>query len=107
MPITGATTSALALTNVQSTNEGSYSVVVSNSAGSVTSSNSVLTLVIAPFILSQSAPLQQWVKQGGNFTLGVTACGAASCGPLGYQWQLNGTNIPPATNATATNATYT
>src|SRR5206468_4252865 len=40
--IAGATGSSLGLANVQLTNAGNYSVVLSNSAGTVTSSNAVL-----------------------------------------------------------------
>jgi len=43
-PVTGATGSSLLLTNLQMMDAGSYSVVVSNSLGSVTSSNAYLTM---------------------------------------------------------------
>ncbi|WP_316810117.1 immunoglobulin domain-containing protein [Pedobacter heparinus] len=42
--ISGATSASLNLTNVQTTNAGSYTVVVTNSAGSVTSNAAVLTV---------------------------------------------------------------
>ncbi len=42
--ILGATNSSISLSNVQTSQAGSYSVVVSNLAGSVTSSNAILTL---------------------------------------------------------------
>ena len=42
--ISGATSSSLGLTNVQSADEGSYTVTVTNSAGSVTSSAATLTV---------------------------------------------------------------
>ena len=41
----GATSASYVLTNVQSTNAGSYSVIVSNFAGMVTSSNAMLVLL--------------------------------------------------------------
>ncbi len=44
VPISGATSSSLSLTNVQSANAGSYSVTVSNSAGSVTSAVANLSI---------------------------------------------------------------
>jgi alpha-tubulin suppressor-like RCC1 family protein len=43
--IPGATTSSFALISVSSTNAGSFSVLVTNSAGAVLSSNAVLTVV--------------------------------------------------------------
>jgi alpha-tubulin suppressor-like RCC1 family protein len=47
--INGATNSGYAISNVQSRDTGSYSVVVTNVYGSVTSSNAVLTLSSIPF----------------------------------------------------------
>lgn len=44
--IVGATNNPLALTNVQLTDAGTYAVVISNSVGSVTSSNAVLTVIL-------------------------------------------------------------
>lgn len=43
-PIAGANNSSLVLTNVQTTNMGYYSVVITNTYGSVTSSNAYLTV---------------------------------------------------------------
>jgi hypothetical protein len=42
-----------------------------------------------PVITSQ--PVRPPVVWGGNVTFGVMATGV---GPLNYQWQLNGTNLP-------------
>lgn len=47
----------------------------------------------APIILEQ--PTNQFVRPGTNVTLFVDAEGP---GPLRYQWQLEGTNVPNATN---------
>jgi hypothetical protein len=43
-PITGAGDASLVLTNLQATNAGRYTVVVTNAAGSITSSNAYLTI---------------------------------------------------------------
>ena len=43
-PIPGATNTSLVLTNLQATNAGRYSVIVSNPVGSVTSSDAYLTI---------------------------------------------------------------
>lgn len=46
--VSGATSNVLTLTNIALTNEGSYTVVVSNAAGSTLSSNAVLTVQAPP-----------------------------------------------------------
>jgi len=46
--ITGATASSFGIDNVQLTNSGNYSVLVTNSVGSVLSSNALLTVVPPP-----------------------------------------------------------
>ena len=50
---------------------------------------------IAPAIASQ--PQGQTVPEGATAGFNVTATGSQ---PLSYQWSLNSTNIPLATNAT-------
>ena len=47
--LTGATNASLILTNAQAASAGNYSVVVSNAAGSATSSNAVLTVAAPPW----------------------------------------------------------
>ena len=46
--LSGATNASLTLTNVQTSNSGNYSVIASNSLGSVTSSVAVLTVNLLP-----------------------------------------------------------
>jgi alpha-tubulin suppressor-like RCC1 family protein len=59
-PIPGATTSTLALANLQSTNSGSYDVIVSNGYGTVTSSIAMLvatpTVVMEFWTLGEPSP---------------------------------------------------
>ena len=99
--IASATSAALTLSSVSAADVGVYSVVVSNSAGSVTSGNASLTLttppapvITAPSIITQPATLV--VLPGAATTLAVAASGT---GPLTYQWSLNGTPISGATGA--------
>jgi hypothetical protein len=89
----GATASTFAVGNAQPANAGSYSVVVTNNGGAVTSTVATLTVNVPPSI---PAPLQSPVvmTQGDNATFCVTAAGTA---PLSYQWQFNGMNIAGAT----------
>ncbi len=95
--ISGATNASYTLSNAQSANAGSYSVVVSNSAGSATSNNATLTIsstATAPAITTQ--PASQTINAGGSATFSVTASGTA---PLSYQWRFNGANISGATSS--------
>jgi pectate lyase len=98
--ISGATSSTYSLSNVQSANAGSYSVVVSNSAGSATSANATLTVnaaATAPTITTQ--PASQTVTAGSSVTFNVAASGTS---PFTHQWRFNGTNISGATSASYT-----
>ena len=90
--LASATASSFTVTHAQATNAGSYTVVITNFAGSVTSSPAVLTVASAPVITAQP---QGWsVNAGSNVAFSVTATGTS---PLAYQWRLNGTNIASAT----------
>lgn len=71
-----------------------YTVVVGNSAGSVTSAAATLTVnPVAPAITAEPASLTVVAGQTAGFA--VTATGSQ---PLTYQWRRNGT---PVTGATA------
>lgn len=97
--ISGATASSYTVANAQAGNAGTYAVVVSNSAGSVTSADATLTVNagVAPTITTQ--PQSQTVAQGQNATFSVAASGSA---PLSYQWTFNGANISGATASSYT-----
>ena len=91
----GATNAMLTLTSVQASHAGSYSVIVTNVAGSVTSSNATLTVNVPPTIAPQ--PLSQTATAGQNVLFSVGAGGTA---PFSYQWTFNGTNLAGATSST-------
>src|SRR5439155_1156917 len=91
---------------IQRSNAGNYGLVVSNSAGSVTSRVVVLAVSttsysttslaeMAPPVISIQ-PQGQSVSVGAQATLSATVTG----GNLVYQWWFNGTRIPEGTNAT-------
>jgi pectate lyase len=98
-PLSAGTNATLTLNNVQTGDSGGYSVLVSNSAGSITSSTAqllVTNVFSAPVILTQ--PQSHAVTVGNNTSFGVVATGTQ---PLLYQWYFN-TNSPlaDATNST-------
>jgi len=95
--IPGATTYSYAATQ-----SGSYTLVVSNNCGSVTSNAIVQTLLTYPTAsISASGPTN--LCTGGNVVLSSSVTGSL---PLTYQWQrdsanIAGSNIPNYTAATA------
>jgi hypothetical protein len=95
--IADATLNSYTVTNMQPANAGSYSVFISNSAGSVTSSNALLTVMMPPSI--SSGPANMVVGIGLNATFSVSATGSL---PLAYQWEFNGTNLDGATVSSLT-----
>ena len=82
-----ATNLSITLTNVSVTNAGSYTVVLNNNWGSITSTPAML--VVAP-ALSVSTPAGQTNYTGNNVALTVTASGTP---PLSYQWLKGGTSL--------------
>jgi hypothetical protein len=84
-PITDATNSTFTLTNAQLSDEGDYTVVVSNSIGSVLSESVRLTIAIRAVIVLQ--PLNQSVAEGRYATFSVGVTGAV---PVTYSWRRNG-----------------
>lgn len=93
--ITNATNAALTVLNVQATNGGLYSVVVSNDYSQASSSNAQLSVNSSgPTFTSQ--PGNQSMAFNGTVTLSATTKGSA---PITYQWFLNSNAIPAATNA--------
>ena len=90
--LSGATGTSLALSSVQPANSGSYTVVVSNTPGSVTSAVAVVDRAGAPAITGQPTSLS--VAVGANASFTVTAAGTL---PLSYQWQFNGADVAGAT----------
>ncbi|MEY4686135.1 MAG: hypothetical protein RIR76_158, partial [Verrucomicrobiota bacterium] len=86
--VVGATSASLNLAAVSAASVGSYDVVVTNPAGSVTSqaaSLAVTAAVVPPSILAQPAAVS--VAPGGSASFSVTAAGSA---PLSYQWRKDG-----------------
>lgn len=93
--IAGATNQSLQLTNVQLNQSGNYSVQMSNAFGAAASSNALLTVQTAPYLISQ--PFSHVALVGSTVTFNGSAGGSQ---PLYYWWNHNGTNLPGATNTT-------
>ena len=94
--ISGSQTATLTLTNVLGADAGSYSVIITNSSGSVTSQVATL-IVVDPFISAQ--PVSQTVNAGATLLFSATAVGTES---LRYQWRRNGLNVAGGTDALLT-----
>jgi uncharacterized repeat protein (TIGR03803 family) len=87
--ISGSATPTLKISNVSSDDAAFYSVIVSNSFGSVTSEEAGLQVIASPPIIT-AQPTSQTVLAGTIANFIVVASGNQ---PLSYQWQANGTNL--------------
>lgn len=93
--ISGATKSSYTVDAVSAAHAGTYTVVVTNAAGSVTSDPAVVTVTVAKPTIT-TAPTAVTVKEGAAFSLKVAATGTG----LSYQWLKGGKAISGATTAT-------
>ena len=94
-PLANGANATYVITNAQAANEGSYTLRVTNSAGSVTSVVATLTVNVQPSITTQ--PQSQTVTAGNAASFTVIAAGDA---PLSYQWYFSSAPILNGTNAT-------
>jgi subtilase family serine protease len=83
--ISGSAGNTLNITAATTNNSGNYSLVVSNSFGSVTSRVATLSVGFAPAFSSQPASLA--VFSGSTAVISATVGGSS---PLFYQWRKNG-----------------
>jgi hypothetical protein len=90
--LAGATTSSYTVSAASTNNAGAYSVVVTNSSGSLTSSVATLTVLVPPTIVTP--PQSLTVTSGAPANFSVVAAGLPA---PAYQWKFNGTNIVGAT----------
>ena len=93
--IPGANNSTYTIAGATESNQGTYTVVVSNLAGSTTS-EPVELLINDPVVIVTDP--QDWpVPLGTQVTFSINVTGTA---PITYQWRRNGDNINGATNPT-------
>ncbi len=97
IPLTSATNADFILTNVQSFNAGSYSVIVTNVEGAVTGVVATLTVRTPPRITKQ--PTNQTASLFADATFRVTASGDAL---LSYQWRFNDADLIGKTSTVLT-----
>ena len=95
--LSGTTNSTVTIASVSDADAASYSAVVSDSTGSVTTFNAVLTVNNHISIASQ--PQSQTIGLGSNVTFSVTVYGAS---PFVFQWYCKG--APVGSPGTGTNA---
>jgi hypothetical protein len=99
-PIADRTNTTLTLSNIVfGVDSGAYYVVVSNAAGTVTST--VAQVLVTPSSPPGFVALPQslTVYPGGTAAFSCLATGSVR---MGYQWQFNSVDIPGATNAALT-----
>ncbi len=96
--VSGSATGTLTISNVAPANVGAYSVIVTNPAGTVSSSSAFLAIVPwRPVITVQ--PASQTTLPGATATFTVGAVGSQ---PLFYRWQQSGTNLAEGGNLSGT-----
>jgi len=81
--LAGATQATLTLTNVQLADDGVYTVIVCDTAGSAASAPAHLWMLVNPVILQP--PLSQTVVEGGDVTLSAVISGNPA--PFLFQWR--------------------
>ena len=93
--ISNATAHVFIGTNLDSTDSGTYDVVVSNSFGFVISQPASLNVTTLTIPSISQPPLGRTLYPGGSLNLTVSASG----GFLNYQWQKDNAPIAGATNS--------
>jgi DNA/RNA endonuclease G (NUC1) len=93
----GKTSQDLALADLHGEDAGTYSVVATGPAGSVTSEDAAIT--VTSNLTIQTQPGAQTVTAPDGATFSVVAGGT---GPFTYQWKKNGTDVPAATGSSYT-----
>ncbi len=102
--IPGATAESLILTNLQPADAGSYTVVVSNEVGPVTSSEAEVHVEL-PTVIGNSSSTRIIGTPGQPLVLNVEATSAYA--PLTYQWKKDNRPIAGATGASLTTGAFT
>jgi hypothetical protein len=103
--VMGVATNSLAITGFHIYDAGNYTVLVTNSSGTLTSQVAVLTVLLPQAITFTRQPVSCTNGVGQITTLTVAATGTAT---LSYQWLFNGMSLANAGNVSgATTPTLT
>jgi sugar lactone lactonase YvrE len=86
--IAGATQATLSFASLLTTDAGRYLVIATNSAGSKTSDEAIVTVLTTPEITAQAADKTIYEGQSATLTVGVR--GAPT---LVYQWKKDGSDL--------------
>jgi ribosomal protein L19 len=97
--VSGATTTNLVITSVQTADAGNYTLTATNAGGSATSAIATLIVNAPPSITSQ--PSNQNVVVGANVGFSVTASGTA---PLSYRWLRGGNPLSDIGNVSGSSS---
>jgi uncharacterized repeat protein (TIGR03803 family) len=99
--VSGSGSRVLILANVTTGNAGSYSVLISNSAGSTNSTIALLQVTSSPPIIV-AAPISLAPNACANVSFNVAAIGNQ---PMYYQWEKNGVNLTDTCNLSGSAST--
>jgi alpha-tubulin suppressor-like RCC1 family protein len=92
--IVGSATTSLSISNLTTSDAGSYTLTVTNLSGATNSAAAVLTVLVPPVVTLN--PVGRSVPPGLPTTFNAVATGIPA---PSYQWQFNGTNISDANSA--------
>jgi hypothetical protein len=93
-PLLSATNSSYTITAAQTNDSGGYSVRITNSAGSITSTVATLSVLSPPSI--STPPQALTTNAGATVSFTVAAQGSPT---LAYSWRLNGAALSGATSS--------
>lgn len=104
--VSGATTSAVTISGVQQSDAANYTVVVTGTGGSITSSPAALTVTdVAPVFSTPTVDSTTTQNAGATVVLNAAATGS---NPITYQWKKGASNLSDgayANGATLSGAT--
>lgn len=90
--ISGSQTAQLTISNIQAADQASYSVIVTNQLGAVTSRVADVRVLLPPAIQAQPTDVGRLVGSSASFK--VTTSGGPG---LRYQWRFGGEDLPNET----------